>query len=656
MLESLPNKNSVLRLAASFLWVVIFALSAHAQGNDSSNPASFIDPSMGSSAGVLTLSAAGSHLYVSVREPSGLPLMVSALVKLNCPMTGVSISRPATDNGPVAQFKSVPAGDCRIDVTAPGYKPATERTEVRQSVTTTIQQVFVYLHPESEPPGLSTKPAVVPLKVMEEIDKGLNDLHRKRDADALKHLSKASQLAPTNPDVAYLLGMLEVDRQNFPAADDHFQTAVNYSPANERALEGLGYVQLHDKQPAAAVQSLEKALQINSTSGRAHLLLANAYAQVGNYPKSKEHAQRAEELSPENGPAARALLGEVLAAEGDRDAAKLQFNAVIHDFPKDPSANLAKEGLANLSNKNSVTSAQPSGTAPTFYAASLPSPSVAAVKAWEPPNVDTSMPGVASDVACSADDVVHRASLTTNHALENLEKFVATEHIQHQEINARGDVAQMRERNFSYMAFITHDKEGLPFLDERRDGSASTSEFPTSLATVGLVSLGVSVFEPGFARALEFKCEGLGQWRGKATWLVHFSQRPDKKSYLRLWETKTKTVEVPLKGRVWVDASSYNVLHIESDLREPVKDLELALNHLSIDYGPVNFQNGKTELWLPWSAEMYLQLHGKRYHHTHTLSNFSLFSVDTSDKIGTPKNLPPPDDAPDQPPPSPKPN
>jgi hypothetical protein len=163
--------------------------------------------------------------------------------------------------------------------------------------------------------------------------------------------------------------------------------------------------------------------------------------------------------------------------------------------------------------------------------------------------------------------------------------------------------------------------------------------------------LGVDVFHPGFSKALQFKCEGLGQWRGKATWLVHFEQRPDTKSWLRVWATKTKTVEIPIKGRVWVDASSYNVMHIESDLRDPMKDLELQLDHLSIDYGPVNFQNGKTELWLPWSADIYLELHGRRYHHTHTLSNFSLFAVDTNVNINLPKEVPPQQESPKPSPP-----
>ena len=58
---------------------------------------------------------------------------------------------------------------------------------------------------------------------------------------------------------------------------------------------------------------------------------------------------------------------------------------------------------------------------------------------------------------------------------------------------------------------------------------------------------------------------------------------------------------------------------------------------------------------LPWHADMYMQLHNKRYHHRHTLTNYALFSVDTDHQISAPKNLPkdgPPKDTPDDPPPS----
>jgi hypothetical protein len=91
---------------------------------------------------------------------------------------------------------------------------------------------------------------------------------------------------------------------------------------------------------------------------------------------------------------------------------------------------------------------------------------------------------------------------------------------------------------------------------------------------------------------------------------------------------------------VWVAANSYDVLHVETDLREPVKELQLSRDHLIVDYGPVKFEKGNTTLWLPWSAEMFMELRGKRYHHWHTLTNYMLFSVDTGSTIGKPKIAP----------------
>jgi len=645
------TKNFSLRVAGLCFLALFCVRTACAQGDDNGRPTDIIDPNLGVSSSAVSLTSAGSSVFVGVREASGIPLAQPPMVKLVCPLSGLTLSRPAKDGGPIAQFVQVPAGDCRVEVSAAGYKPAVEHTEVLQSVTNRVQYVYVYLHPESEL-GTGARPAVVPDKALKEIDKGMAAMQNKHDAEALKHLTKASQLAPANADVAYLLGVRGLHGKDLAAAGQHFQTAVKYAPTHDRALVELGYVQLETSQWNSAVQTLERALQVNTASSRTHLLLANAYAQLHNYSKAQEHAQRAEEYGSENAAPARTLLAEILAAEGNRDGAKQEFESVARDFPNAPSAAIAKQELQRLYNPDAREIPGTPGAAAIVGsdAALLPAAPSASSSKWSPPSVDTFVPAVASDVSCSAEDVVQRTSLNTNRQLENLEKFLATEHIQHEEVNARGEVSQIRDKNFSYMVFIEHTKDGLVFLDEKRDGGTGTDLFPTSLATVGLVSLGVDVFHPGFAKALDFKCEGLGQWRGKAAWIMHFEQKNNMKSFLRLWQTKTKTVEVPLKGRVWVAASSYNVLHVESDLREPMKELELMRDHLAIDYGPVNFQNGKTELWLPWYADMYLELHGKRYHHNHTLSNFSLFAVDTSDKIALPKDVPPPEENPKQPP------
>ena len=628
-------QSFVLYLAVCLAFSVAAAMGTRAQ--QQSDPTHVSDPGFLASAFYSNLTAPSANVYVSVRESTGMPVEARATVKLSCPLVGVDTSGVVEGTNAQIQFHNVPAGDCIVVVSAPGYKTSRDRTEVLQSVTVRNQYVYVYLHSESENAATATRPAVVPLGLMKEIDKAMEAMQKNREGEARKHLLKANQIAPANGDVAYLQGMVEMEHHNLPVAEQYFQKAANSSRAQERVLVSLGQVQVESKEYPAAVETLEKALQVNTASPRAHLLLANAYAQLHNFPKAQEHAQRAEEFGSENAAPARTLLAEILAAEGNKDAAKIEYQAVLKEFPSAASAAVAKEQLEKLNapgsgaagDLNAATTAPMAGKEEAL----LPAMSAASVTAWAPSNVDTSMPAVASDISCSAEDVVQRTGISTDRQLENLEKFMATEHIQHEEVNKRGVVTQIRDKNFYYMVFIEHSKDVLVILDEKRDGATGTDSFPTSLATVGLVSLGVDVFHPGFAKALNFKCEGLGQWRGKAAWVLHFEQKPGEKSFLRIWQTKLKTVEVPLKGRVWVAASNYNVLHVESDLREPMKDLELMRDHLAIDYGPVNFQNGKTELWVPWYADMYLELHGRRYHHNHTLTDFKLFAEDTRDKI-----------------------
>jgi tetratricopeptide (TPR) repeat protein len=593
--------------------------------------------------------ASASNVYVSVREPNGLPVTESATVKLSCPLAGVNLSGPTKDTA-LAQFSNVPAGDCWVEVSAPGYKAARERALVADSLMSRNQYVYVYLHSASERAASGTR-TQVSLSILKEMDKGTEAMRKNRADDARKHFLKAAESAPQNPDVQYLLGVLESKQKNIDAASARYERAIALYPAHEHALLGLGEIQLRNKHAAEAAATLEKAVQANTMSYRAHFYLAAAYLQLGNYASAKSHAQKAIDLGAQKIPMAYALLGEVLVGEGNREEARHEFETVISDYPKDPAAAVAKSDLGDLDKPAEAKVRNRASAAGTGPGSEPLSAEIAEgpIRPWGPSDVDTIKPGVAGDVTCSAADIVQRTGQASTEQIENFEKFMASEHIEHEELDRNGKAGAVRSHDFSYLVFIDHDKSGQIFLKESRDGGTGIDSFPTSLATVGLLGLGVDVFHPGFAKALDFTCEGLGQWRGKAAWLMYFRQKPGQRSFLRLWQTQRKTVEIPLKGRVWVGATTYEVLHIETDLREPVADLELTKDHLAIDYGPVNFQNGKTELWLPWYADMYLELHHHRYHHRHTLSNYALFGVDTKNTIGNPKGAEEPEVPPQTP-------
>jgi tetratricopeptide (TPR) repeat protein len=573
------------------------------------------------------------EVHVLVREPNGMPLAGNALVKLTSER-GDHITEPTQDNS-TATFPNILAGEYDIEVSSTGYKTAAEHASVFGGGT---YNVYVYLHNESEGPVGASPPGgtVMTPRLQSEIDKGLDKMRRHQYDAARSQFEKAAKLAPGNPDVQYLLGMLEYAQEHFDAARVKFRAALSVSPSHERSLLALGELELRTGDAASAAQTLEKASQVDGADWRTHWLLANAYVQQRNYEKALPHASRAAELSKDYAASAWLLVGQILVCQEKREAAKRAFETVLRSYPNDPAAAEAKVQLAALAKSEVATVSNP--LPPPRPAPPPPPP--AAVRPWAPPDIDSKEYPAAQDVACSENELIQRTQTKMTRQLGNFEKFLATEHIEHQEVNAYGIPGPPREKDFNYLIFIEHPRPGVTYLNEKRDGGSNLGSFPTSLATEGLVSLAFNVFDPNYEADLNYKCEGLGSWRGQAAWRMHFEQKKDVPSRIRTWRNSHGVFSVPIKGRVWISASSYDVLHIETDLREPVPELELTRDHLVIDYGLVRFDRGGTTLWLPWDAEMFLELRGKRYHHTHTLRNYMLFSVDTTHSAAAPKQAP----------------
>jgi hypothetical protein len=92
-----------------------------------------------------------------------------------------------------------------------------------------------------------------------------------------------------------------------------------------------------------------------------------------------------------------------------------------------------------------------------------------------------------------------------------------------------------------------------------------------------------------------------------------------------------------MKGRAWIAADSYQIMRLETDLIAPLPEIRLATDRAIIEYGPVHFQQGKVDMWLPQSAELYYDWKGRRSHRRHSFSNYLLFSVGDRQNISAPK-------------------
>ncbi|MGA8144560.1 MAG: carboxypeptidase-like regulatory domain-containing protein [Candidatus Acidiferrales bacterium] len=262
-------------------------------------------------------------------------------------------------------------------------------------------------------------------------------------------------------------------------------------------------------------------------------------------------------------------------------------------------------------------------------------PGSAAVS-WIPPGVDQSAPPVAAGVSCALPAVLEGTGERMKQLVANLQKFSATEHLEHYPIDPTGKRLIPQKRTFDYVAVITPVAGGMFSVDEYRNGTVDRSHFPANIATEGLPAMAL-IFHPLLASDFNFACEGLGHWEGHPVWQVHFLQRSDRPSLIGGYRTQDHYYPFQFKGRAWIDAGTYQVRRLEFELAKPIPAVGLRDQFEIINYGSVSFHTRKQHLWLPQSAEVYVDRHGRRFYRIHTFTDFKLFTVDTDQNIHAPK-------------------
>ncbi len=110
---------------------------------------------------------------------------------------------------------------------------------------------------------------------------------------ALKEIDALLKLEPSNPYFLELKGQMLMDFGRVPEAISPYRKAVEMEPSSGLIRMALGHALLessNDKNTLSeATQNLERALQDEPRSARAHRLLATAYGKMGNENLAKLH-------------------------------------------------------------------------------------------------------------------------------------------------------------------------------------------------------------------------------------------------------------------------------------------------------------------------------------------------------------------------------
>jgi len=585
--------------------------------------------------GGLTRSIAIIDLDLQITGPNGAPIEGMAVVTMT--QLNGQIYRQSTAKAGYLRMNEVPQSEYNVLVVAPGFGRTTKLIDTHAQGTT-LMKVTLELQPapEGEDAFTDTELAALAPKAQKAIGKAIESLRSNKMPEARSHLETAYRVAPTSAEVNYLFGVYSLRMSDPGQAKSYWTRTLELYPRHFRALLSLSQALLDENKPGEALPYLGRAVRAEPYSWRAHAIYADAYLRQGSPDEAVKQADRALELGHGQAAVVQRFLAAALAQRGERDKAVSVLQIYVQEHPADTSAKKQLENLQfpEAQSAAAAASAELLEAGSLAEATALPLPS-----SWLPPDIDEKVPPVEPNTSCALNEVIKKAGERIEEFVGNVDRFAATESLKHETINKWGLASSPETRKFDYLVSIQEVKAGFFNVEEFRTVGNALGEFPDGVESNGLPAL-VLIFHPYNVGSFDLTCEGLARWNGGLAWQLHFRQRADRPNNIRSYKVGINGITYPvsLKGRAWIEAESYHIVRLETDLVRPVPEIRLAADHTAIEYGPVHFRERNLDMWLPQSAEVYSDWRGRRFHRRHSFSKYLLFSVDDKQAISAPKS------------------
>ena len=582
-----------------------------------------------------------ASMDVFLKDSTGKAFKGTAIVTL-MKLDGQFYQQSTVTSGYV-RFNNIAPTEYTVQVVAPAHEKGIQRAEAKGN---SVLTVTVVMHPSA---GMDAESALgfaaMKPKAQKELLKAMEALEANKPNVAGNHLEALNRISPNQPEVSYLMGVQASQLRDWEKAKSYWSQALSQNPRHARALLSLAEMAIREKKAAEAIGYAARAQDADSSSWRAHALLAEGYSLQEAPDKTIQEAERAMELSRGQPTGLEPVLAHALVRHGEKSRAIAILTAYVQKHPGEEGP---KKQLAALNATDVSGTTELAGT-PAEEKEDLGETVLATMgrSMWMPADIDSSTPPVESGAACSLEEVIEKAGVRMQELVQNVNRFTAKESVSHIAINKKGFGSPAETAKFDYLVNIESARPGFLTFDEYRQQTSATKGYPVSVMTDGLPGL-VLVFHPYYAKNYAMRCEGLSKWNGQLAWQVHFQQRTDQPNVLRSYRVgmEGQSYPVALKGRAWIGVDTYQVVRMETDLVAPLPQIQLALDHIAVEYTPVHFQRGDVEMWLPQSAGVFYQWRGRRVHRRHSFSNYMLFSVEDKQQISAPRVPDTTDDSP----------
>jgi tetratricopeptide (TPR) repeat protein len=185
-------------------------------------------------------------------------------------------------------------------------------------------------------------------EVEDAMDKGEELLFKKHDARAsIDEFKRAAKLDPWYGQAYMLLGLAQMQLQQWSDAQWAFEEAAKVEPGNAKAYLGAGSALNEGKNYLEAQKALQQSLEIRPDSAEAHYELARSLWGLGKWQAAEPHVRQAIQLNKDYaGP--HALMGNIYLQRDDAEAALAEFQECLRLDPEGSLAPSVKEIIAQI--------------------------------------------------------------------------------------------------------------------------------------------------------------------------------------------------------------------------------------------------------------------------------------------------------------------
>jgi len=389
------------------------------------------------------------------------------------------------------------------------------------------------------------------------------------------------------------------------------------------------------------LQLSSQAIAIDPTAAAiAYEYNAAANLRMKNLDEAEKSAQRALDIDKNNSDArAHFLLAQIYEAKGDRSNEILQLQEYLKFAGDSEDAATVKQYLMQLEKSRvSPNDAAVQETPDSSSGPAVNEQPAAARVSTVPEETGPPTPRDDAPPGCNLKEVLPQVQRKIREFVDNVQKFTATESLDHESLNGAGQVARAEHGKYDYVVSIEESVAGMLGVNEFQTNHSSSGTFRPDVVTKGLPAL-LFIFHPYYAGDFSMRCDGLTILKRNPAWQISFRQRDDKPSRIRSYKMGATGpgYEVKLQGRAWFMADNYQILKLEADLLKTIPEIQLTVDHTSAEYGPVHFRSRGIEIWLPQTADLVSERRGKRFHERITFSDYLLFAVDNKQEIASPK-------------------